>query len=150
MISWDEYYLQGAQWAATRSKDPSTKVGAVLVSRYNRVLSTGYNGFAPGVADAAERLNQREVKYELTIHAEENALLGCDRDDAQGSTLYVWGAPVCERCMSRAIAMGVSRVVYDYDLLLVSVCTHDKWVRSWEVAKQLAEEAGVTVGSWVR
>ena len=147
-MSWDEYYLQGAKWAATKSKDPSTKVGAMLVGRHNRVLATGYNGFAPGVTDAAERLNEREVKYSLTIHAEENALLGVGREEAQGSTLYVWGAPVCERCMSRIIAMGVSRVVYDYDMPLVNVGTYDKWVQSWKVAKELASEAGVDVGSF--
>lgn len=148
MISWDGYYLQGAKWAATKSKDPSTKVGAILVSRHNRVIATGFNGLAPGVEDAEERLQNREVKYALTIHAEENALLSVGRDEAQGSTLYVWGAPVCERCMSRIIAMGVSRVVYDYDMLLVNVGTHDKWVQSWKVAKELASEAGVDVGSF--
>jgi dCMP deaminase len=142
-VKWDEYYLQGAKWASTKSKDPSTKVGALLVSRYNRVLGTGYNGFAPGVKDQPDRLSEREVKYSLTIHAEENVLLGVSREASAGSTLYVWGAPVCERCMSRAIAMGVSRVVYDYDMLLVNVCTHDKWVKSWQTSVKLASEAGV-------
>lgn len=146
MISWDGYYLDGARWAATKSKDPSTKVGALLVSRHNRVIASGFNGLAPGVEDADERLRNREVKYALTIHAEENALLSVSREQAQGATMYVCGAPVCERCMSRMIAMGVSRVVVWYseedgDMLR-------RWEEASETGLRLAKEAGVQVSFW--
>lgn len=145
-VSWDDYYLNGAAWASMKSKDPSTKVGALLVSRHNRVIATGFNGLAPGVHDSDERLHNREAKYALTIHAEENALLSVNRDEAHGSAMYVHGAPVCERCMSRMIAMGVSRVVCHFGE--VDTEKLKRWEPAHEIALKLAREAGIATSTF--
>ena len=50
-ISWDEYFMGVAVLAGKRSKDPSTQVGACIVSPENIIISTGYNGFPTGCAD---------------------------------------------------------------------------------------------------
>ena len=42
-ISWEEYFMSIAKLSAMRSKDPSTQVGACIVSNDNRILSIGYN-----------------------------------------------------------------------------------------------------------
>ena len=71
---WDRRYLDIAKSVSQWSKDPSTKVGAVLV-RDNRIVSVGYNGFPEGVDDSEERYNNRELKYDLVVHAEVNAII---------------------------------------------------------------------------
>ncbi len=45
VIDWDEYFINIADEVATRSKDPSTQVGAVIVDKKHRPVSFGYNGF---------------------------------------------------------------------------------------------------------
>ena len=71
---WDMRFLEMAQLVASWSKDPSTKVGATIVDDDRRVISVGYNGFPKGVADN-KRLEDRDEKYKMIVHAERNALL---------------------------------------------------------------------------
>jgi dCMP deaminase len=60
MNKWDKNFLQLAKTVSTFSKDPSTKVGAVIVDDDNRVISIGYNGFPKGIKDD-NRLDNRVV-----------------------------------------------------------------------------------------
>jgi dCMP deaminase len=69
-----DWALGMAVHVAKLSKDPSTKVGAVILDSKRRIVSGGYNGFPRGVEDSDERLNNRETKLRMTIHAERNAL----------------------------------------------------------------------------
>jgi dCMP deaminase len=111
-LTWDEYYLNIANEVAKKSKDPSTKVGAVLVAGGKTSHSLGFNGFARGVADYMDRW-ERPAKYQRVVHAELNAILGADlrivRDDPE-STLYVTHS-VCSECAKAVIQAGVKRVV---------------------------------------
>jgi len=107
---WDNWFLGLAQYIATASKDPSTKVGAVIVDANRRVISVGYNGFARGVDDSPERLNDREVKYDLTVHAEKNAILFA-QEDLAGCTVYTWPFPPCAPCAAMIVQSGITRVV---------------------------------------
>ena len=70
---WDVRFLKLAHEVASWSKDPSTKVGCVLV-KGKKVVSVGYNGLPMGIEDSIERLTDRELKYEMTVHAEVNAV----------------------------------------------------------------------------
>ena len=88
-ISWDEYFMSIAKLSAMRSKDPSTQVGACIVSDDNRILSIGYNGAPNGFNDDSfpwgregENLN---TKYPYVCHAELNALLNMDEKGAEDS-----------------------------------------------------------------
>jgi dCMP deaminase len=109
---WDARFLQVAKLISTWSKDPSTKIGCVLVAD-RQIIATGYNGFSRNVADTKERWGDRPTKYSFVVHAEENALLQCARHgiSAMGATLYCWCAVPCERCMASIINAGVSRIV---------------------------------------
>lgn len=111
-LSWHGYFLAIAELAAQRSRDPSLKVGAVLVSPDRVILSTGYNGLPRGVEPRPERL-ERPEKYEWTVHAEANAILNASRVGARltGATLYASQSP-CHRCAVAIIQAGVARVVY--------------------------------------
>jgi dCMP deaminase len=107
---WDRYWVGMAKYVSTASKDPSTKVGVVLISKRNCVLGTGYNGFAKGIADTDERYNNRDAKYPLIVHAELNAILNCERRP-EGATLYIWpGAHCCADCVKAIIQAGIVRV----------------------------------------
>jgi hypothetical protein len=72
---WDLRYIAIAREASSWSKDPSTKVGAVVADKERRVVALGYNGFARKIEDADEKLAKRELKYEMVVHAEVNAVL---------------------------------------------------------------------------
>ena len=107
-LSWDQRFMQLARFWSQNSKDPSTKVGAVIVGRDKREDCMGYNGFPPGIADD-DRLKERETKYPLMIHAERNALDNA-RFDTRGATLYATLAPCCG-CASSIISKGIKIVV---------------------------------------
>lgn len=109
MTDWDQRFLQLAAHVATWSKDPSTKVGAVLVGKDKRQVALGYNGFPPNVSDSHFRLRHRDVKLRYTIHAERNVLDNA-AFPAASSTLYVTHPPCCN-CALSIISKGVSRVV---------------------------------------
>ena len=141
---WDRYYLQFAKHVSTASKDPSTKVGAVLVDAQGRVVGTGYNGFPRGVDDSEDRYNNRELKYELVVHAEINAILTAG-DKARGGTLYVYpgfGSPsMCTGCAKCAIQAGVKRVVGLTEA--IDAERLDRWKASLHNAQLLCDEAGI-------
>lgn len=107
---WDLRYIALARHVAGWSKDPSTKVGAVLVRPNNSVASTGFNGFPPGHDDDPALYADREYKYAHVVHAEENAInfLGSRSD---GFTLYT-SFPCCPDCVQCAGETGVSRIVH--------------------------------------
>lgn len=106
---WDHRFLIMAREVAAWSKDPSTKVGTVLVDPKRRIIGTGYNGFARGVCDSQERYDVREVKYEMTVHAEVNAVLNAVAD-TEGATCYSLQQP-CARCTGVLIQAGITRIV---------------------------------------
>lgn len=109
MLKWDERFLALAATVAEWSRDPSKKVGAVIVDDKKRVVSVGYNGFPQGVSDD-ERLNDKETKNEITVHAEINAILFANRN-LEGCTIYVWPIPPCVRCAGQILQAGIKRVV---------------------------------------
>lgn len=111
-MPWWKYYLKIAEVVALRSKDPSTKVGALVVKSHNRgptQLSFGYNGFPRGVHDTDERW-QRPKKYEFVLHAERNAILNASFN-LVGATVYITHFPVCNECAKEIAQAGITRVV---------------------------------------
>lgn len=109
ILSWDQYFMLIARVVASRSKDPSTQCGAVVVDQWNQIVSTGYNGYVSGVNDYDGSLEDRPQKYERTIHAEQNALLNSPKR-LDGCRIYVWPVPPCGRCMSFIAQKGITEV----------------------------------------
>ena len=115
-ISWDEYFMGIAMLAARRSKDPSTQVGACIVSPDNIIISTGYNGMPKGCSDDTfpwDRTGELEVetKYPYVVHAELNAILNANGRSLQGSRIYVALFP-CNECAKAIIQSGVKEVLF--------------------------------------
>ena len=139
--TWDEWYLSIAKKWSERSKDPSTKCGAVIVRPDQSECSPGYNGFPRRIEDKPELLNNREEKYKRVIHAEMNALDNA-RERVVGYTLYVWPFLTCERCAVHIIQAGIARVVAP------AAVTEDqkrRWAASHALSYELYQEAGVVV-----
>jgi dCMP deaminase len=134
---WDRRFLELARHISGWSKDPSTKVGAVIVDPDNRVVSVGYNGFPRGVADLEHRLNDRELKYKIVVHAERNAMLFA-RQTLTGCILYVWPFMSCAACAGMAIQVGLARHV-------APLVTNPRWDADFELSKQMFREAEVAL-----
>lgn len=137
MRKWDGRFIQQAELVASWSKDPSTKVGAVIVRPNNTVASVGYNGFPRGVDDSPDRLANREEKLSLTIHAELNAILNA-REDLTGCSIYVTHPP-CVQCACAIKQAGIEQVIYKKptpDLVA-------RWGPSLERALKVMDEAGL-------
>ena len=115
-ISWDEYFMGVAVLAAKRSKDPNTQVGACIVNKSKRILSTGYNGFPYGCSDDTFSWDREgeDTKYKYVVHAELNAILNAHGKSLEGARLYVDLFP-CNECAKAIIQSGISEVVYLYD-----------------------------------
>ena len=118
-ISWDEYFMGIALLSAKRSKDPSTQVGACIVSDDNKIMSVGYNGFPRGCSDDEypwERSGEssNDTKYPFVCHAELNAILNSGGHNLAGSRIYVALFP-CNECAKAIIQAGIKTVIYDCD-----------------------------------
>lgn len=137
--SWDAWMLGLAAYVSTRSRDPSTKVGAVLMRPDKTIASVGYNGLPRGIADD-ERLHDREWKYANVVHAEINALVHA-REPVGGYTLFVYPFHPCSNCAAAIIQAGVTRIV----TLEPAPEQKDRWGASFLYATNALREAGVSV-----
>jgi len=140
-VKWDTRFLGLAAHISAWSKDPSSQVGAVITEG-NRIISLGYNGFAAGVEDTPERLGDRQCKLNLTIHAEENAMIFAKRG-LTGCTVYVTHPP-CPRCASKLIQEEVARVVY----ISPSEDFLSRWADDLKLSLEMYQEAGVQVNAY--
>ena len=117
-ISWDEYFMGVAALSGMRSKDPSTQVGACIVSPNNKILSMGYNGFPNGCDDDEfpwERTGEEnETKYPFVTHGELNAILNYRGGSLEGAKIYVTLFP-CNECAKAIIQAGIRTVIYGSD-----------------------------------
>lgn len=105
----DDFYMGLAFWLASKSKDPSTQCGAIVISKDNEPLGTGYNGPPRKIRDTDFSWDRSE-KYSKIIHAEKNAIWHSE-DDTIGATLYVTAKP-CSDCMIDIVKAEISRVIY--------------------------------------
>ena len=135
-ISWDEYFMGIAILASKRSKDPSTQVGACIVSQDNIIISTGYNGMPKGCSDDEFPWGREgnESKYHYVVHAELNAILNASGRDLRGSRLYVALFP-CNECAKAIIQSGVREVIYLSDKYADTAVT--------KASKRMLDAAGV-------
>lgn len=133
---WHKRFLGLAEYIANWSKDPSTKVGAVIVDKDNRIVSTGYNGFPKDIEDSIERYENRDIKYKIILHAEENAI-SYAKKDLTNCTLYISGLPPCAHCASLIIQSGIKKIVVRKQEI------PERWIESMSLSKQILTEANI-------
>lgn len=124
-----------AEVIAQQSKDPSTKTGAIIVDRYHRTVSTGYNGYPRGVHD--DRLDDREYRLARTLHAELNAIL-FSRQDLTGCIMICTHHP-CSKCAAAIIQTGIDTVITKMNINPFT----ERWKDSIQRAGELFYEAKV-------
>ena len=141
-LKWHRRFLELAKHISTWSKDPSTKVGAVLVDDQNHVVATGYNGFPAGCNDDPNIYADRAAKYKRVVHAEVNAILIAGHR-ARGCKLYTYPSfanpNICCECCKVAIQQGI-RAVVGYE---AANGIRKDWEESLTAARIMLCEAGV-------
>lgn len=146
--SWDEWFMKIMYIVASKSKDPKTKIGAVLV-KDRRIISTGYNGICKGVNDEIQERYERPDKYSWVEHGERNSIFAASKYGiaTENTVLYTNGTP-CTDCARAIIQAGISKVVihkvYE-DLFLDAVQTREqnKWKGHNDISRTMFKEAGV-------
>lgn len=133
---WDLRFLELAKFISSWSLDPSTKVGAVITDTENRVVSVGYNGFPKGIKDD-DRLNNREIKYQIVVHGEVNAIMFANKS-LENCTLYTYPFEPCPRCAGVIIQSGIKRIVAPFN-------TIDRWENDFKLSRQLFSEANIMI-----
>lgn len=122
--SWDDVWFTVAGIISLRSRCSRDRVGAVIVDAQNRIVATGYNGppagwpidNAPCIEFCQRAINGPSEEGRLTysdcvsLHAEANALMVCDRSDRVGGTIYA-SSDICQTCAKLIANSGLSRVV---------------------------------------
>ena len=137
-MKWTMRFLELAQMVASWSKDDSTRVGAVVVTPNNRIVSLGFNGPPCGTDDNA--VTTRDVKLMRTLHAEENALLFA-RESVNECIMYVTHVP-CAHCAAVIIQKGIGHVCWPHR---PADSFSDRWRESHAQARKMFDEAGVIV-----
>ena len=137
---WKKRFLKLSKEIAEWSKDPSTKVGALIISEDKNIISTGYNGFPRGISDTEERLNNRETKYKFILHAEMNCIMNAlyNGRSVKDCILFVHGLPPCSECTKSIIQAGIKKVITD------SKAT-DNWKESLKLSLEMLKEANVEI-----
>jgi dCMP deaminase len=148
-IKWDRHFLGLALSCAKMSKDPNTQVGAIIIGPDMEIRSSGFNGFPRLLYDTPDRLNNRDMKLKLIVHAEMNAILNAARIgvSTKGCTLYlaatdatgnVWGGPPCVRCVVEMLQAGITEIVAHPPKSIPS-----RWHEDLNFSRGLLIEAGI-------
>ena len=130
---WHKRFFDLADLIGSWSKDPSTKVGAVIVRPDRTIASVGYNGFPRGVEDV---YTTRDAKLLRTVHAEANAILAA-QESLRGYTLYVTPLHPCANCAAFIIQSGIKEVHYRIGI------RGSAWLEHYEAMKEMFEQAKV-------
>ena len=146
-MEWDRYFLDITTIVATKSKDNSSKYGAVIMRPTTKnIISTGYNGIPRGIKYIDEYHN-RPDKYLYFVHAEQNAIFNAAREGVslEGTTMYVLRPP-CAECVRAIIQVGIVEIVfnephppYDHNI------DEANWRNSLDIANEMTIESPVRI-----
>ncbi len=138
IMSWERTFFDFADVAAKRSKDQSTKLGAVITTPDHVILSTGYNSFPRGINDNLPERQERPEKYFWFEHAERNAIYNAARSVLKGTRIYVQMHPCCG-CARGIINTGISEII------IPTLNVPERWSEEMNKAAVMLDEAGVKV-----
>jgi dCMP deaminase len=111
-MNWDEYFVEMLEVVKIKSKDPNTKVAAIIVGPNNEIRSTGYNGFPRGFNDTDNTKWVKPQKYYFVEHAERNSIYNAARvgTSTENCRIYVSHFP-CVDCARAIIQSGIKEVI---------------------------------------
>jgi len=110
-----------------------------VLTNNKKVLSVGYNGFPKNISDDLNRLIDREQKYEITVHAEVNAVTTAALHgvSTEGANAYITFNP-CSRCAAVLINAGINAIYVDGGAQVP-----ERWLENFILASKILAEAGV-------
>jgi dCMP deaminase len=146
--NWDDINMIVAFAYAMKSKDPATKVGAVIVGPDNEPRSVGFNGLPRGLDDHKPERYERPAKYRWCEHAERNAIYHGPRTGVsfKGCRIYVTLCP-CMDCARGIIQSGITEVIINrpFTDAYIKASPNSNWQKDFEEVESMLTEAGVTV-----
>lgn len=147
--SWYEYLFMLSYAVAMKSKDESSKFGAIIVNDNKSIISTGYNSFPRGLNDSVKERQQRPDKYLYFEHSERNAIYNAARTGAhtEGCTIYTQGMP-CADCARAVVQAGIKRIILHQQWADEAKKLFDGWEKSQAASKVIFDECGVVVDYW--
>jgi dCMP deaminase len=149
-MNWDRFFMDIARVYASKSKDPSTQVGAVIVGPHHEQRSGGYNGMARGLNDRIPERYVRPDKYLWIEHAERNAIYNAARVGIAtgGCTLYIAAPlPPCANCARAIIQAGIVEVVCE-DVHGHMKPENERWRPDMFIAAAMLAEAKIAFRNW--
>lgn len=143
-MDWKEYFRGIAHSVKLKSKDRNTQIGAVVVSKDNQILATGYNSFPKGMNDDLDERQERPEKYFWFEHAERNAIYSAARNGVkiEGATMYLTCWTPCSDCARAIINSGVKKV-YVESIQRPNGDSAQKWDEHTKRSLVMFEECGV-------
>lgn len=146
-MNWDQYFMSQVYLASMKSKDRSTKVGAIIVGPDNEIRSTGYNNPVRGFDDSREDIHERPKKYAYFEHAERNAIYNAARMGASlnGCKIYVQWCP-CADCARGIIQCGIKEVITHKQHPKQDL--NPRWEQSVDYSLDMFKECGVEIKYW--
>jgi dCMP deaminase len=144
-MEWSKYFFDLVTVIKTKSKDPSTKVGCVIVGPYNEIISTGFNGIPRLVNESPERF-ERPAKYMYTEHAERNAIYLAARRGVSldGARIYLSWYP-CAECARAIIQSGICEVYIDNTRCEDNPEANERWGENFKAALIMLNEAKIPI-----
>tara|TARA_Y100001937_G_scaffold27190_1_gene39024 strand:- start:21137 stop:21598 length:462 start_codon:yes stop_codon:yes gene_type:complete len=138
--TWKSRYLDLAERISHWSKDPSTKVGCIVIGKDGQVLSQGFNGFPRKFSDDLELYVMRETKYRFIVHAEMNAIYHATLNgiSLKNSVFFIHGLHVCHECAKALVQVGAKGVV-----MRQTKETSTKWAESFHYAQEILTQGGI-------
>ena len=145
-MDWDEYLMRLVYTVALKSKDESTKFGAVVVTQDNSIVSTGYNSFPRGLNDNIPERQQRPLKYMYFAHAEQNAVFNAAKigKSLKNCVMFTQGVP-CADCARAVVQSGITKVIVHYQWEKVAKDIFGDWDNSRKITEQMFSECNVTI-----
>lgn len=139
-------FIPDAVAARNRSKDRSTKVGAIAIDDHYVIKGSGYNGFPRGVNDDVDVRHERPLKYKWSVHAEMNVIAQAARPVLEGTTIILTSLHPCTTCSGLLIQAGVKRVLAPKPVELDLTGGRTDWNNDEaKIAMEMLAEAGVEV-----
>lgn len=148
-LSWDELFMKDVYAIAAKSKDPRTKIGAVILHWDAKdPISRGFNGLARKLNDAVPERWKKPLKHKWMSHAEHNSVCHCARTGraTEGTTMFTQGIP-CEHCMDSIIQAGIARIVCHQQWIdaEIKLLGYEIWVEKNKISREKSFEAGIGI-----
>ena len=137
-----KYYKLARVTADLFSKDPSTKVGCILLAPESlQVLSLGYNGMPRGICETIPERWERPIKYSYVEHSERNCLYNACRSGTctNGAIAVTTLFPCCDCCRA-LIQSGIKTIV-----TTEPDASDPRWGSDFQVSQIMIEESKVNL-----